>query len=105
MRVLTSLLMVGILVAACDTNSGPSLQAANYNRNCGANTDCITIADVSGCQCPLCNNRAINASDELQYKKDLLQYQSECVDSGVACSNMTCPVVTAYCLDGTCQVQ
>ena len=91
-----------VLVAAC-SGSGPSLQWASYAHNCGANSDCVPIADVSGCQCPLCSNRAINQGDLQQYQKDLVAYEDEC--AGTACSNMACPSVTPYCDNGTCEVK
>jgi len=92
------------LALACD-GSSPSVQWSHYARNCGADSDCVPMADESDCVCPVCPNRAINVSDIQQYQKDLVAYQNACADSGIACSNMTCPVVTPFCDNGTCQVK
>ncbi|HEY1957754.1 MAG TPA: hypothetical protein VGH28_19170 [Polyangiaceae bacterium] len=96
------LIAFALASAACDA-SGPSLEWANYAHNCGSDSDCVPITDVSGCECPLCPNRAINQGDLQQYQKDEVAYQNACV--GTACSNMACAAVTAFCDNGTCQVK
>jgi hypothetical protein len=100
MRLIALLFVMGVLVAAC--SGGPSLNWSSYNRNCGADSDCIPIGVATGCECPLCNNVAINLGDETQYQKDYQAYEAAC--KGTACSNIACKVVTAYCDLGTCQV-
>ncbi len=100
-RSLIVLVLAAVIFAACGSSS-PTLDWSIYNHNCGANTDCIPIAVATTCECPLCDTRAINQSDEADYQKALQQYQAAC--KGTACSNIACPTVTAYCDNGTCQV-
>ncbi len=98
-----ALCILGILAIACSGGSSPTLSWANYEHSCVANSDCVAIGVAAGCECPLCNNRAINVVDQAQYEKDAKAYAAAC--TGTACSNIACPIVTAYCDGtGTCQV-
>jgi hypothetical protein len=90
------------VVSACGS-APPSLRLSDYERNCGASTDCVPVAVATQCKCPLCNNVGINRVDLTKYDADRTQYESQC--RGTACTNVTCPSVTAYCAAGTCQVQ
>jgi hypothetical protein len=103
MRSLTWVFFVtAALVIACGS-SAPSLHWASYSHNCVVSSDCVAIGVAEGCVCPLCNNRAINLVDEQQYQMDAKQYAAAC--KGTACSNISCPVVTAFCdTTGTCDV-
>jgi len=95
--------VLGALAIACSGGSSPTLSWANYERSCVGDSDCVAIAVATGCECPLCDNRAINVVDQMQYQKDAKAYEAACV--GTACSNIACQVVTAYCDGtGTCQV-
>jgi hypothetical protein len=90
-----------VLAIAC-SGSSPGLYWT-YDRSCVGDSDCVPIAVVTGCECPLCDNRAINVMDQAQYEKDAKAYEAAC--AGTACSNIACPMVTAYCDGtGTCQV-
>jgi hypothetical protein len=90
------------LVVACG-GSSPGLYWTSYDRSCVGDSDCVPIAVATSCECPLCNNRAINLMDQLQYQKDQMAYEAAC--KGTPCSNIACPLVTAYCDGtGTCQV-
>ena len=95
--------VAGAAVASACGSASPSLRLSDYERNCGANTDCVPIAVATQCKCPLCNNAAINRVDLTKYNADRAKYDSEC--QGTACSNVACPSVTAYCSNGTCQTQ
>jgi hypothetical protein len=100
--VIVSALVLAAVAVACGS-SPPPLHAADYQRNCGADSDCIPIADASDCVCPLCNNRAINRVDQQAYNDALKAYNDYC--QGTQCSNVVCTAVTAYCANGTCEVQ
>lgn len=102
MRLLLVLAAFVSIAAACGSGP-PALHAADYDRNCGADSDCMAIADTSVCECPLCDNRAINVADAQAYANALKAYTDAC--KGTECSNIACAVVTAYCDNGTCQVK
>ncbi len=93
---------VAAVASAC-SSAAPSLRLSDYQRNCGANTDCVAVAVATECKCPLCDNAGINRADLTKYNADRAQYESEC--QGTPCSNVTCPTLTAYCSNGTCQAQ
>lgn len=96
------LLAMTTLVASACGGGAPQLRWSDYDRNCGANTDCTPIAVAQQCECPLCPNVAINAADLTSYTAARAQYDAAC--KGTQCSNIACVPVTAYCANGTCQV-
>ncbi len=99
----TILAVAGAAVASACSSASPSLRLSDYQRNCGANTDCVAVAVATECKCPLCDNAGINRVDLTKYNADRAQYESAC--QGTPCGNVTCPTLTAYCSNGTCQAQ
>ena len=99
----TILVAAGAAVASACSSAAPSLRLSDYERNCGANSDCVAVAVATECKCPLCDNVGINRVDLTKYNADRTKYLSEC--QGTPCGNTTCPTLTAYCSNGTCQAQ
>lgn len=100
----SSLVLAGAttIASACGS-SAPSLRWSDYTRTCGADLDCTPIAVTQQCECPLCNNAAINRVDIQKYNADKAQYLSEC--KATLCSNIACATVSAWCDNGTCEVR
>jgi len=96
------LVVASASVASACGSGAPSLLWSDYTRTCGAASDCTPIAVATECECPLCNNAAINQVDIKSYNDARAQYEAAC--KGSPCTAIACAAVTAYCDNGTCQV-
>lgn len=102
-RACEALVVCAVIATACSSSSPPPLRWSDYERNCGVSSDCVAIATATECECPLCDNMAINQADEQTYQKARASYEAAC--KGTPCSNFACVAVTPYCDNGTCQVK
>ncbi len=86
-----AVLLVTVLLAGCST----TLDADDYERSCGRNSDCVAILVGDMCECS-CDMSAINILDADRYQED-----RDAISCGSDCG--ACPGALAVCRAGLCE--
>jgi hypothetical protein len=99
MRILSVLLGLSWLVAACGSGRSCQIHASDYTQSCTADSDCAAVFETNTCggMCA-CPNAAINRSSLAQYQSDLARQVAplnvcDCANIGVHCVSTVCTYV------------
>lgn len=96
--------LVTLLLALAACGDPTRIDGTNYDRTCGAASDCAAVFFGDQCEVCACPNAALNGADRTRYEADRTQALLSCgPQPAIGCTE--CPAATVSCTDGTCALQ